>query len=546
MKNYTVFILLFFSSFLLNAQVSQYWVIFKEKPEKEPIQVSAFAAKIHADKGVAPNETSMKVSPKYIEKTLAQIPDAKILGISNWFNAIRISFNGEIPRSVKKLNFVKEVRFLGSVSSIKSVNSWDNSSLDEKITALDKKLNQDSIRRYEAFSNEQLRLIGASKLHHERYTGKGIRIGVCDAGFLSVNKSPFFAKVRDENRIIASRNFDQPGQSVYQSDRHGTAVLSCMASNIPGLFVGTAPDAQYVLMITENNDVELPIEEVQLAEALEFADSCGVDLINLSIGYAAFDSPFNLYRKKDLNGKNSISAQAVNIAQRNGVLIVCSAGNEGNDEWRMLSVPADADSIITVGSSNLSGDISKFSSYGPSSDKRIKPEIIAPGEDIFVADGEAGLHRDNGTSFSSPLICGWIACLMQKYPNVHPQMIRNAIVLSSELYLSPGNQSGYGRLNPSLCEKLLINYASDSLIDIRWNLQQIEIIINLTSAQKIKYEIYNTESKLVSKGKFKVKSPGLFRAALASKNKKETYLFVRLILNNQSVEAIIPSNDSNE
>jgi len=230
----------------------------------------------------------------------------------------------------------------------------------------------------------------------------------------------------------------------YTGDSHGTSVLSAMAGFVNGQLVGTAPDANYYLFITEDSAIEIPLEESLWVEAAERADSLGVDIINTSLGYSTFDDARYNYTYADMNGKTAFITRGADIAFSRGMIIVNSAGNSGSDTWHYITAPADGFDVLTIGAVDENEIIMVFSSFGPTADGRIKPDANAKGGSTTIINGSGVVSTGSGTSFASPVICGVIACFWQAYPNKTNTEIVQIIRESGHLFTSPTDQEGYG------------------------------------------------------------------------------------------------------
>jgi len=217
-----------------------------------------------------------------------------------------------------------------------------------------------------------------------------------------------------------------------------------MAGNVPGQYIGTAPDASYYLLRTENTASEYIVEEYFWAAGAEFADSAGADIIHASLGYTVFDDPSQNHSYADMNGKTALVSRAATMAVRKGMMVIISAGNEGNKTWKYISAPSDADSILAVGAVTATGTLASFSGRGPSSDGRIKPDVVAMGVGTFVQNTGGSFSPGSGTSFASPVITGLTACLWQAVPSLTPNELRRAILMSASQYDAPDTLKGYG------------------------------------------------------------------------------------------------------
>lgn len=286
----------------------------------------------------------------------------------------------------------------------------------------------------------QIAMHRGEKLHEAGFRGKGLQIAVIDAGFHNADKIRCMRNIR----IEGTRNFVDDAGELYAESSHGTAVLSCMGMNQPNVLVGTAPEASYWLLRTEDEYSEHLVEQDYWAAAVEFADSVGVDVVNTSLGYYTFDDATKNYRYRDLDGSHSLmSRQASRMADK-GMVLVCSAGNSGSGTWKKITPPADAEHVLTVGAIDKEGVLAPFSSIGNTADHRVKPDVMAMGllTAIIGTDGNQG--RANGTSFSAPIVCGLVACLWQACPQLTAKELMEGVRQSADRVDYPDNIYGYG------------------------------------------------------------------------------------------------------
>ncbi len=290
----------------------------------------------------------------------------------------------------------------------------------------------------------QIEMLNAHNLHNKGFMGQGMHIAVLDAGFYNVDSLAGFDSIRVSNQILETVDFVQRDGDVYEDATHGMSVLSTIAANLPGRLIGTAPKANFYLLRSEDERSEYMVEEYYWLSAAEYADSVGADMIHSSLGYNDFDDKTTSYTYEDMNGDITICSRAADIASSKGILVVTSAGNEGNDPWKYISTPGDADSALTIGSVTSSGNVSGFSSRGPSFDKRIKPDVMAQGSWSWVLGRRQGVTAASGTSFSGPIIAGAVACLWQANPEFTNMEIIDAVKKSSDRYSNPDGDYGYG------------------------------------------------------------------------------------------------------
>jgi len=392
-------------------------VYFKDKPAVSSFYLSKEAAERRANLGLTFDFTDLQVNQTYLDQLVND--GYKILHVSKWLNAALLE---------SKKALTDTYAFIGSVEYLKKRASYTS-----RLHSNDSSL----------YSEKNFIPHRANQLYDLGYTGKNVHIAVFDAGYKGVDSVAGFDKLRKENRLFFAQNLVGQG-SVFQYSNHGTQVLSVMAGFIPDTFLGTAVDARYSLFVTEDVSSETQAEEFNWAVAAEMADSLGVDIINSSLGYTEFNDPATNYTQESLDGHTAISTKAAVLAARKGILVVNSAGNLGAKAWQKISAPGDADSILTVGAINEDSVLAYFSSLGPTADGRIKPEVCALGSGTALINERGGLVLGNGTSFSSPLIAGLCASVLQADPSMTNHKLRRLMMEVSDRYAKPDTIYGYG------------------------------------------------------------------------------------------------------
>lgn len=380
------------------------------------------------------DSTDLPVNPAYVSQIAAT--GVIIHSRTKWLNGVTVlTQDSNLISTVRALPFVSFAQYTG-----KKLTSQPVGPRKSKFQADDLSY---------GIAIDQVTQLKGQALHNSGATGAGIIIGLLDAGFRNANINPAFDSLRLQNRLLGVKNIVSPLVDVYGEDTHGANVLSIMTGNLPGSFLGAAPHASYWLIRTEYAPTEYLCEVDFWVSGIEFADSVGVDIINSSLGYTEFDDPSMNYKYSQLDGKVSRASIAASMAAGKGMLVCNSAGNSGNDPWKYISAPADATDILAVGSVSSTGVPSPFSSWGPASDGRIKPDVTARGTATAYVNTSGTPSNGNGTSYSSPVIAGMSACLLQHYRNQgkKPMSIKtliNAIIESTDLYLNPDAQKGYG------------------------------------------------------------------------------------------------------
>lgn len=385
-----------------------------------------------ADFKIPIDSADLPINPAYI----AQIQNlgVAIHSKSKWMNGVTIV----VPDTFK----LAQIRAFPFVEFVEFTGENDGPMLSKKQNVKKQETTEYGI------AEPQISQLNGQFLHDLGYRGEGIQIAVLDGGFTNVNTNPAFDSLRLQGRLLGVKDVVNPNSDFYTTDAHGAMVLSVMTGELPGQYLGTAPDASYWLIRTEHSPTEYKMETDFWCSGIEFADSVGVDVVNSSLGYYTFwDSTMN-FTYADMNGKVSRASRAASIAAKKGIIVVVSAGNEGDKEWHYIGSPADAEGIISVGSVTANGEPSTFTSSGPSYDGRVKPEVSATGTSTALINVNGGLTNGNGTSFASPVIAGMMACLLQLYKEneTNPSLdaLFESVFKSGNHYADPTNLMGYG------------------------------------------------------------------------------------------------------
>lgn len=286
----------------------------------------------------------------------------------------------------------------------------------------------------------QIQLSKGDKLHDAGFKGQGMTIAVIDAGFHNADKITAMRNIR----VLGTKDFVNPQSDIYAESSHGMMVLSCIGMNQPDIMTGTAPEASFWLLRSEDEYSEHLVEQDYWAAAVEFADSVGVDVLNTSLGYYTFDDKSKDYKYRELDGHHALmSRQASRIADK-GMVLVCSAGNSGMGSWKKITPPGDAENVITVGAIDKKSVLAPFSSIGNTADNRIKPDVVAVGLGADVIGTSGNQSKANGTSFSSPIMCGMVTCLWQACPDLTAKEIIRIVRQAGDRSGFPDNIYGYG------------------------------------------------------------------------------------------------------
>jgi subtilisin family serine protease len=397
--------------------------------------------------GLPLDSTDLPVSSLYlkaIERTSSEASksdkktpiDWTIIGTSRWNNTVLVRSNDTTLLSkISNLDFVKESRLVWV-----SPDSIERGSV--KVKVHEQWNPWDSIKgEYYGNGKEQIEMLQGQRLHSIGMKGKGMTIAVLDGGFQNCDQIP---AIQHAN-ILEMKDFVYPNSlHFFRETDHGTKVLSALAANEPQVLVGTAPEARYRLLRCEDQQTEQPVEEDYWTMAAEYADSAGVDIISSSVGYNEYDGHLGDYCQRDLNGKQALISRSASMLAQKGIILVNSAGNNGMGPWKKIVFPADANDILTVGALNSDKKNAPFSGVGPTQDGRVKPDVMAMGSPACLISGRGTIVRDMGTSFSTPIVAGLVACLWQAMPEKTALDIINLVRQTSSQYQDPDNIYGYG------------------------------------------------------------------------------------------------------
>ena len=417
------------------------WVYFTDKPNAafylaNPLEMlSQRALDRRTAQNIPLDSKDVPVYQPYIDQvTTAQ--GITVMAKSKWMNALHIRGSVTDINALTSLPFVQSIDFANKNLNARMASVQGNRTIDKN--------NETTIVYPYGTSNNQVQMLNGHVLHQQDYTGTGKIIAIMDSGFPGVNTVQPFQRLNNNNLILGGYNFVQRSNNFYTGNFHGTYVLSTMGGYTEGQLVGTAPDAQYYLFITEDHTGENPVEESLWVEAAELADSLGVDVINTSLGYFTYDNPNYSYTYNDIDGNTAFITRGANIAFSRGMVLVNSGGNSGATANPHITVPGDAFNTLTVGAVDNNEVISPFSSIGPSFDGRIKPDIVAKGVGATVSEIDGTIISASGTSFSSPITAGLVACLWQALPGKTNLEIVQLVRASADRFTNPNNQYGYG------------------------------------------------------------------------------------------------------
>jgi serine protease AprX len=438
--------------------------------------------------GIAIDSTDLPITPRYID-SVRLAGTVTILNASKWLNQVSIQTSDSL--ALVKIN---SFPFVQSVSAIaaRSANGsgTGNNKLQEDFTEINS--SQRTSRIAADFFNygnsfAQINIHNGQFLHNIGLRGQNMIIGILDAGFFNYTGLKSFDSVNANGQVLGTWDFVNREASVVEDNSHGMECFSIIAANIPGSFVGSAPKSNFHLFRTEDAATEYPIEEHNWACGAERLDSAGGDIISSSLGYNTFDDPSFNHTYADMNGNTTTAAIAADLAAKKGILVFNAAGNEGGSSWHYIVTPADGDSVVAVGAVTAAGDVAGFSSFGPSSDGQVKPDVASMGQGTTIQLTNNAIGSGNGTSFACPNMAGLAACLWQGFPEFSNMKIVNALKQSGNQSSTPDDRIGYGIPNLKLAFVELLKEFSTANASIN----NCRTTINWTSkdVSSMKYEI---------------------------------------------------------
>ncbi|RMG16148.1 MAG: T9SS C-terminal target domain-containing protein [Bacteroidetes bacterium] len=420
----------------------KYWIFFSDKGEKRAYKAEELlcgpALERRRLQGIAIDWYDYPVHAAYLRQLRAM--KAEVLRTSRWLNAVSARLDAEMQRQVLALPFVKGIQPVAGLSRPAGILAGCDTLPDLNTPA------------------RQLNMLGLDVLHAARYTGQGVIIAVFDNGFRQADKLEALQHIWEDKRLLAAYDFVDGDGDVFEACaasgfcNHGTNVLSVLAARQAEGLRGSAPDATYILLRTENDASETHQEEDNWVAAAEYADSLGADIFTTSLGYSTFDPGQGDYSRDDMDGATAIITLAADMAAAKGIVVVNSAGNSGT---RGLTAPADGKAVIAVGAVDQCERYSSFSSQGPTADGRIKPDVAAMGQATYVINPSGEMRRANGTSFACPLISGMLACLKQARPQATREQLYQSMIRSASQYSQPDTLLGYGIPRAPLAFELL-------------------------------------------------------------------------------------------
>ena len=411
-----------------------FFVQFTDKAGSEQIALSQTALDKRAERGIAIDSLDYAVSPMYMDSLEAL--GVHIYHTSRWLNGASIETDSNTIQHIAQWPFVDTIYLTRE-------GHHQTSPIQGEITLPLEGGVGEGLQNPTWLSDPQTEQLNLHLLHEAGFHGQGITMAIVDGGFQNVDTLSAFDAVR--NQILGIYDTTDDSDPITGSTgNHGVKCFSTIAAITPD-YQGAATAANYYLIRSEEHQTESPKEMDNWVAAIELADSLGVDILSSSLGYAMFDNDRHTLTYADMNGQTSRCSRAANIAAEKGMLVIVAAGNEGNKAWHYISAPADADNILTVGAVNIHDSIAAFSSWGPTADGRVKPEVCATGSQTALINPlNNSVIYGNGTSFACPIIAGMAACLWSAMPHATNMEIRERIIQSADRYTMPHAQYGYG------------------------------------------------------------------------------------------------------
>ncbi|WP_207492885.1 S8 family peptidase [Aridibaculum aurantiacum] len=410
---------------------------------------------------IAIDSFDLPLTQRYLD-SIRLSGNVTILSTSKWLNQVLVQTTDQAA-----LQKISKLPFVVSSQGVGFRNAAEPSGKIETEVSNIRQRNRNTAARTAANaldygnSYNQIHIHEGEYLHNKGFTGSNMHIAVLDAGFYRYKSVTAFDSIRLNGQVLGEKDFVAFDNSVNEDDTHGMYCLSIMAANWPGRMVGTAPKASYWLIRTENVFYELPIEEHNWVAGAEFADSAGADMISSSLGYYDFDNPAFDHTYADFYRNATMVSRGATMAAKKGMIVMNSAGNEGNRAWKYMGFPADADSVCAVGAIDTLGNIAGFSSYGYPG--KVKPNIVSVGWNTVIAGLGNQPVTGNGTSYANPNAAGLVACLWQAFPMFNNMKILDAVYRSSDRYNNPDDRYGYGIPNFRKAYEMLEKEASGLL-----------------------------------------------------------------------------------
>ncbi len=437
-----VYILIWLSASSVDLTAQKYFVSFTDKSNNDysidsPSQFLSQGAIDRRDKhNIEITTEDLPVSSYYLDSLINM--NIKVIWPSKWLNGAIIETNNlDLMDTITNVSFISESKLIYPQFVTSSFKKYDNYDI----------ASNNFLKSQSAYGLtwDQTQTVNGHVLHENGYDGNGTVIAILDGGFKNSNILSTINHLWNNEQVLSYRDIVNPNSSFFDVEEdHGTNVFSVIGGYSENEFKGSAPKAKFHLIRTEDSPTEYPIEEYNWVIGAEYADSIGADIINSSLGYFEFEGSFKDYTYEDFNGKTTIVVKGAEIAFSKGMVVVNSAGNEGSNKWNKIVSPADGENVLAVGAIKSDSIRASFSSYGPSYDGRVKPDVSAMGYRTYVQKEDGNISTSNGTSFSAPVITGFLACLWQAMPQLKNSELVQLVKQKCHLFSSPDYSLGYG------------------------------------------------------------------------------------------------------
>lgn len=458
---------------------NRYMVFFKDKAgspftisnPNEFLSEKAIERRLKEDVDIT--EMDIPVNASYVAQVAGT--GASTFFTTRWMNAVLVQCESTLLPAVQALPFVDRVEFVAPQAKLQK-SGRHKFQLRKKASPVGPS------------SAAQLNMLGLLQMHADGFRGDGLDIAVFDGGFSGVNSVSGFQHVFNEGRYNdeLSHDFVRNTNDVFQYDDHGTNVLSVMAGLIPDMYIGGAYKANFQLFVTEDVTSEYRVEEYNWLFAAERADSAGVDIISSSLGYYDFDNNSMNYTTAQMDGATAVVTKAAQWASDRGILVVVSAGNEGNiSSWKIITAPADAEGVIAVANVNSAGQVSSSSSIGPAADGRIKPDLAALGTSVLVVGENGNLSTSSGTSVAAPLVTSLAAGVWQAYPELTREELVDLLKSTASMSGNPNNSIGFGIPSYVGVKNYLVQSEQQALFEIFPNPAKDTLVISPKTPESI-------------------------------------------------------------
>ncbi len=417
--------------------------------------------------GISIDSTDLPVTPAYVTQ-IKNVPNVTVLNVSKWQNAVSIqTSDANAIATINGFSFVQSVSGLAAKTGKSDEITRNKFALEEIVTELPATQRVEGVTadffNYGTGSYNEIHLHNGEFLHNIGLRGQGMVVAVLDAGFFNYTTLKAFDSANANGQILTTWDFVARHASVVEDNSHGMQCLSTIVANIPGQFIGKAPKASFHLFRTEDVASEYPIEEHNWICGAERADSAGSDIISSSLGYYDFDNATFNYTYSNMNGNSTMCVVGADLAAKKGLIVFNAVGNEGGNSWHFLITPSDGDSVVAVGAVNAAGAVGGFSSYGPSSDGQIKPDMASVGVSAMIQGSGNTVVTGNGTSFACPNMAGLGTCLWQGFPEFNNMKIIRAMQQAGSIATAPNDRIGYGIPNMKTAfANLLVDFATSN------------------------------------------------------------------------------------